>query len=99
MSITHPSDDMVALPAVLDLNNIAAVKALLLEQLEKSEDVTIDCSMVTRVTTPAVQILLSYAKTIAIEGRRPQLHNPSEAFRTAFSDLGLQDQLSQWSTS
>jgi len=95
----HLSGGLVKLPAVIDLSNVSALKAMLVDQLNSLDPLAIDCTAVTRITTPAVQVLLSFAKTTAEEGRPPVLHNPSEAFRCAFSELGLQDQLTQWSAS
>ena len=92
------SEHVLTLPAVLDLNNAAGLKTSLRDRFEKDDAIVIDCSEVTRITTPAVQILLSLGKSIGPEGPTPVFLRPSEAFCSAFRDLGLQDQLSSWST-
>ena len=91
-------DGILTLPAVLDLNSASALRASLRDVFERTETVALDCSQVSRITTPAVQILLSLTKSMDTTGHRPTFITPSEAFRSAFRDLGLQDHLSHWST-
>ncbi len=98
MSTLETNTENYILPQVLDLNFASELRSMLLDKLEKGVNTTIDASNVSRVTTPAVQILLAYSKAINSEGRKPTLHNPSEALKTAFRDLGLDAELSQWST-
>jgi hypothetical protein len=41
--------------------------------------------------------LLAYANSLAAEGRKPFIQDPSEQMKAAFKDIGLETKLSQWS--
>lgn len=90
--------EMIKLPDVLDLSNVSILKSILVEQLEKMDPPTFDCSSVTRMTTPAVQLMLAYAKALGADGKHLSIASPSETFCSAFADLGLQDELFAWGT-
>ncbi|MDR3375919.1 MAG: STAS domain-containing protein [Ancalomicrobiaceae bacterium] len=91
------SETIVALPEILDLNCASALKASLMEHVDASTDVTIDCSKVERIATPAIQVILAFAKSIGMHDHTLRLRSPTETFRNAFEDLGLHDQLTKWS--
>lgn len=88
--------ETIKLPDVLDLSNVTTLKSILAEQLEKRHPPTFDCSGVTRMTTPAVQLILAYGKALGIGGKHLAIVAPSEIFCSAFTDLGLQDELLMW---
>lgn len=90
--------ETIKLPDVLDLSNVHTLKAFLSEQLEKKDPPTFDCSGVTRITTPAVQLMLAYAKALGVDGKHLSITTPSDTFCSAFKDLGLQDDLFAWGT-
>jgi anti-anti-sigma regulatory factor len=91
------SETVVTLPSVLDLNGVVALKASLAELVDTPGAVAIDGSRVERISTPAIQVLLSFAKSTAMRDRAMCLRDPTETVRAAFDDLGLHDQLMQWS--
>jgi two-component system, chemotaxis family, chemotaxis protein CheY len=73
------------LPAVLDLSAAAALLDSLQRQLQAQAPLRIDASGVETLTLPCVQVILSALRShdrIAIE-------HPSEAFVSAFEDLGF----------
>jgi two-component system chemotaxis response regulator CheY len=78
MSATFP------LPPVLDFAAAEGFQAALIEKLHDTPSLQLDASAVETLTTPCVQLILAAAKAHQI-----QVHNASQAFDSAFSDLGL----------
>ena len=58
--------------------------------------VVIDASAVDRLSTPCVQILLSAVQHMEQHGMSFVIKSPSDAFVTAFDDLGLFSYLMKW---
>lgn len=58
--------------------------------------VVIDASAVDRLSTPCVQILLSAVQHMEQHGIPFVIRSPSDAFVTAFDDLGLFSYLMKW---
>jgi anti-anti-sigma regulatory factor len=56
----------------------------------------IDASAVDRLSTPCVQILLSAVQHMEQHGISFVIRSPSDAFVTAFDDLGLFSYLMKW---
>ncbi|MDR3373072.1 MAG: STAS domain-containing protein [Ancalomicrobiaceae bacterium] len=90
-------ETVVTLPAFLDLSSVAILKASLADQIDAPGTTTIDCSKVERITTPAIQVLLAYSKSVGMRDRAVRLSHPTETFRAAFDDLGLHEDLMRWS--
>lgn len=78
----------MTLPAVLDLGAAAELKERLLAFAGVSR-LSIDCSAVERVGTPAIQVLLAASRSAAAEGRSVELNAASPVLREALTDLGL----------
>ena len=89
--------NVLALPAVLDLGTAQALRDRFLEACSASEPVVVNAEQVERIGTPAVQVLLSAARTLAVDGRGFSMQRPSQGLCTAFEDLGLIDELKRWS--
>lgn len=87
----------MALPVILDVSAAHALKETLGDAVLSRADVALNGANVESVGTPAVQVLLAAAQTLAGEGRRFALTRPSDALRSAFCDLGLNSTLAQWS--
>ena len=90
------SECIVNLPSVLD---IASAEQLYkdLSHASHAQKLIIHAEKVERITTPAIQLLLVAEKSLkALEGTFI-IQSPSEVFKNAFSDLGLDSQLKQWS--
>jgi len=85
------------LAANLDLAAVQVLKESLADAMLAGNDVIVGGANVERVGTPAVQVLLAAARTLASEGRRFALTQPSEALRAAAKELGLADTFEQWS--
>jgi two-component system chemotaxis response regulator CheY len=73
-----------ALPPVLDFAAAEGFQASLIEKLHDTHSLQLDASAVETLTTPCIQLILAAAKSHQI-----QIHNASQAFDGAFSDLGL----------
>jgi two-component system chemotaxis response regulator CheY len=75
----------IRLPAVLDLSAAEGFLATLLQAVEAGEPLTLDASAVETLTMPCVQIILAAKRS----DDRLMVEAPSEAFLSAFADLGL----------
>lgn len=76
---------MIKLPAVLDMSAAEGLLATLLQAVEAGEPLTLDASAVETLTMPCVQIILAAKRG----DDRLTVEAPSEAFLSAFADLGL----------
>lgn len=74
----------LTLPPVLDFAAAEGFHANLIEKLHANHALELDASAVETLTTPCIQLILAAAK-----GHQVQIRNASEAFTSAFSDLGL----------
>jgi len=59
-------------------------------------DMVIDGAGVQRVTTPAIQLLLSIARSIGAENGQFSLQNPAPVLRDALTHLGLETLVQEW---
>ena len=84
MSIQAQTTSTYALPPVLDFAAAEGFQASLIEKLQASPTLNLDASAVETLTTPCVQLILAAAKSHHLT-----IANPSVAFNSAFSDLGL----------
>lgn len=73
-----------ALPPVLDFAAAEGFQASLIEKLHAAPTLHLDASAVETLTTPCIQLILAAAKSHHVT-----IGNPSMAFDSAFSDLGL----------
>jgi anti-anti-sigma regulatory factor len=87
----------LALPAIMDIGNAQELMDSLVAALEQSPVLRLDGSKTTQVSTPAVQILLAASQSAAEGGGKLVVAKPSQALKDAFENLGLPNQLSEWS--
>ena len=94
----NPPEDSSVIDLDSDLELVAAttLKERLIEAVDRDVAVVIDASSVERLTTPCVQVLVAAAQSLAGQDKGLMFKDPSEAFVSAFSDLGLEDVLQQW---
>jgi two-component system chemotaxis response regulator CheY len=76
---------VLPLPSVLDLGAAEMLLAMLREKLANDTELRIDASKVETMTFPCAQVLVSALRSHA----EVSVEQPSEAFATAFHDLGL----------
>jgi two-component system chemotaxis response regulator CheY len=76
---------VLPLPPVLDLSAAETLLAMLREKLASDTELRIDASKVETMTFPCAQVLVSALRSHA----EISVEQPSEAFSTAFRDLGL----------
>lgn len=76
---------VLPLPSVLDLGAAETLLAMLREKLANDTELRIDASKVETMTFPCAQVLVSALRSHA----EVSVEQPSEAFSTAFHDLGL----------
>jgi anti-anti-sigma regulatory factor len=87
----------LALPAVMDIGNAQDLMDSLVAALEQNSVLRLDGSKITQVSTPAVQVLLAASQSAAEGGGRLILAKPAQALKDAFENLGLPNQLKEWS--
>lgn len=92
------SDDAIQLSLVASMDLRAAEPLLhsFHEIMTQGGKVVIDASAVDRLSTPCVQILLSAVQHMEQHGIPFIVKAPSDAFVTAFDDLGLFSFLMKW---
>lgn len=92
------SDDatQLGLVASMDLRTAEPLLHSFHEIMATGGKVVIDASAVERLSTPCVQILLSAAQHMEQHGIPFVVKAPSDAFVSAFDDLGLFSFLMKW---
>jgi anti-anti-sigma regulatory factor len=89
-------DSRLTLGPVLDIRAAAALRDGLQKALKRGKPVIVDAAQVDRVSTPCIQVLLAAGKSAEGGACRIVLAQASDAFVTAFSDLGLFAKLMSW---
>jgi anti-anti-sigma regulatory factor len=82
-------DEVLALPALLDLTAAEPLQRALLDRVRTGEPVIVAGAAVERVSAAAVQVLLAAAAESRARGNLFQLRDPSPALADALVDLGL----------
>lgn len=77
------------LESMLDIVSAEKLYRDIASIVDESESVCIDASRVSKISTPAIQILLSLDTFMESCAKSLELQSPSEAFLSAFQDLGL----------
>lgn len=80
----------------LDISKSEKLKLELINAINKSVDVEIDSSMVDRITTPCIQLIVLADHELSQSNNRLFVSNPSDVFEKAFQDIGLTDMLESW---
>jgi anti-anti-sigma regulatory factor len=94
LELTSQGAAQVRLPRVADLTYAANLKALILEALDKGQDLEIDASEVHSITSPCLQILVAAAKSFReVPGISLGFSQPSAAFSLAATTLAIGDVL------
>lgn len=88
-AVTAAADASIALPADLDIEQAAALKALLAPHLDRPEPVTLDAREVSRIHTAAVQLFCMFCSDRRSAGRETRWSTPSPALRSAAALLGV----------
>lgn len=95
--MSKDAGDVLLLSGCLDFSSVQKLAADLLDTDTELSAVQINAAEVEQIGTPAVQVLLAAAQQIASEGREFVVVDETDTFRHAFEDLGLTDQVTQWS--
>lgn len=77
------------LDAHLDIKSTAGLKAGLAKFMDLTGDLMLDAGRVTRMSTPAIQVLAAFILSMTKRGRKVSVSNPSQIFVETFSCLGL----------
>ncbi len=77
------------LSPVLDITGAHALREACLGLVTKRSTITLDASLVERITTPAIQILVSLIKSRRESGYGTQIAAASETFEKTVATLGL----------
>ena|ERR1700761_1160103 len=89
----NDDDNSLALPGQLDLTAAEPLHRTLLDRVRTGDPLAIDGSVVERVSTAAIQVLLATAAEARLRGTPFQLLNPSSELTDALVDLGVASQL------
>lgn len=92
------SDDGVhlALTASMDIRAAEPLLHAMQEAAGSGAKVVVDASVVDRLSTPCVQVLLSGLQQMEEAGTPFVIKSPTDAFVSAFDDLGLFSYLMKW---
>ena len=86
----------VTLPVVVEADQMAGVRDILVDCLQEGAPVRIDAREVCRISTAAIQVLVSAARSFSAAGVKLYYADPSDEFIEAFSDLGLYTHLADF---
>ncbi|MEI7607364.1 MAG: STAS domain-containing protein [Rhodospirillaceae bacterium] len=86
----------ITLPVVVEAEQMPAVRDELLLCLQRGEAARIDAREVCRISTAAIQVLVSAARTFSEAGVKLYYADPADEFIEAFSDLGLYTHLADF---
>lgn len=83
--MTGSTEEILRLPAILDLAEAEKLLATVRQWLQADRPLRIDAAGVETLTLPCIQIILAALRS----GARVTIEQPSAAFNGAFRDLGL----------
>lgn len=83
------------LPPILDLTQAQKLRDAMLQALDGGP-VTLDAGDVDRMSTPCVQVILAAGRAAQAENISFEIRNATLVFQKAFADLGLGQELSNW---
>lgn len=88
------------LPETVTIQNIESIfRELHGRAMPAGEIFMIDAGQTALITTPGIQLILSLAVMLKASGGALSILKPKEAFKQAFSALGLARELAQWEKS
>lgn len=87
---------VVGLQSILDIRVADALKQTFLEAVEAGKPVTIDATMVERIFTPCIQVILAATEAFDAKEIEFSFKTPTEAFVSAFDELGLFPAMMKW---
>ncbi|MCE2992627.1 MAG: STAS domain-containing protein [Alphaproteobacteria bacterium] len=82
-------DTCYSLESMLDIISTEKLYKEIITIVEKSESICIDASKVSKISTPAIQIILALDIFMESCAKSLVIQSPSEAFLSGFQDLGL----------
>jgi len=86
----------LTLAATMDIRAAEPLLHSVQEVLASGSKVTVDASAVDRLSTPCVQVLISGIQQMEQSSIPFVIKSPSDAFVSAFDDLGLFSYLMKW---
>lgn len=88
-NLNSTNDSCFKLPSVLDINYAPEFYDHLKEFLHLDSEICLEASSVSRITTPCVQIIISFFEELKSNGKNLKIINPSDDFCRIMADLGL----------
>lgn len=88
-NLSFSNDSCFKLPSVLDISYAPSLHENLKEFLHLSNDICLEASGVSRITTPCIQVLIAFYDELKSKGVEVRILNPSENFCKIMVDLGL----------
>lgn len=90
---SEPNGMILALSGNIDMSETITFRDDLMRALAEGRPVRVDAGTVNRVGTPAIQVMLAGFRSAQAEGVSFVLAAASEVVRSAFEDLGLNNEL------
>ncbi|WP_417797870.1 STAS domain-containing protein [Terasakiella pusilla] len=88
---------ILALLPILDMSAADSLLDALRSCVSSYSHLVLDASVVERISTPCIQVLLAAAFKVEKNGGRFSMKNVSPTFERGMRDLGLSDYLRKWS--
>ena len=88
----------ILLDSFLDIVLVEGLKGRLVEAIEKTGTLTLDASLVERVTTPCIQLLVAADQELSKNGEGLKLIQATDVMVSTLKDIGLEDTYQKWSS-
>jgi anti-anti-sigma factor len=87
------------LPSIFDIASAEKTRSEIMDLFATEAPVSINCSEVTKITSPGFQVIVATAKYCKEHGIEFSLKNVSDAMKNACNLLGLEIYFKEWSES
>lgn len=87
----------ILLDSSLDIVLVEGLRTRFVEAIEKTGNLTLDASLVERITTPCIQLLIAADQELSKNGEGLKLIQATDVVVSALKDIGLEDTYQRWS--
>lgn len=87
----------ILLDSFLDIIVVEGLRSRLVEAIEETGKLTLDASLVERVTTPCIQLFIAADKELLKNGEGLKIIQATDVMVSALKDIGLEDTYQEWS--
>lgn len=89
-------EEKIALPTVLDISTVPLWHNTFENHCDIRNSVVLDGSAVKKITSPGIQLVVSFYKTLLENNKQLLVDNISSDMSDALSDFGLLDLIKKW---